>query len=88
MNLIDHYTKELKEYHEINYQDCKNIGPHALCISVYGDVIRVKITSIKTWKRKPDIQIGLKYGLYEYATTTIYPNKPAYPITLVKEVQS
>ena len=31
-----------------------------------GTKRRYKITSIKRWKTKPDVLIGLKRGLYEY----------------------
>jgi hypothetical protein len=31
-----------------------------------GTARRYKITSIKRWKTKPDVLIGLKRGLYEY----------------------
>jgi hypothetical protein len=34
-----------------------------------GTARDVKITSIKTWKTRPnDVRIGVKYGMYEYAS--------------------
>lgn len=44
---------------------------------------RVKITSIKTWKRKPDIEIHVKYGLYEYFTINVIDASPDMPLVKI-----
>lgn len=42
---------------------------HVLFITRFNTLAQAKITSVKTWKTRPgDIDIGLKYGLYEYFT--------------------
>lgn len=43
---------------------------------------QVKITSIKTWKRKPDIEIHVKFGMYEYFTINVINGLP--DISLLK----
>jgi hypothetical protein len=36
-----------------------------------GTAARAKVTSIKTWKTRPDdFQIGWKHGMYDYGTIT------------------
>lgn len=39
-----------------------------------GNARRIKITSIKTWKTRPDVEIHWKYGLYEFGITTLTPS--------------
>jgi hypothetical protein len=86
--LLDHYTHKPKNYETISYQDIKSgkLPSHVDCISIHGDVIHTKVTSIKTWKKRPEIEIHLKYGLYKYAETTIYPDNSYRDLILVKEV--
>ena len=42
-----------------------------MAIDRNGALRNVKLTSAKTWKRRSDIEIHWKYGLYEYGYTTI-----------------
>jgi hypothetical protein len=49
--------KELRKGMVICHKDMTNAD---------GTKRRYKITSIKTWKTRPDILVGLKRGLYEY----------------------
>ena len=46
-------------------------GSHVKAVDLSGIAWRnVKITSIKTWKRRPtDCEVHWKYGLYEYGIT-------------------
>lgn len=88
MKLIDHYSGKEKEYQVLTYNEVKaGIPSHVDFISNQGDVKHVKITSVKTWKKRGEIQIGLKYGLYEYAYTTIWPNNTYTGVQLVREVE-
>jgi hypothetical protein len=49
--------------------EVKALSGHADIIANDGRVRRVKITSVKTWKTRPDdVLVGVKYGLYEYAS--------------------
>lgn len=44
---------------------------HADIIANDGTLRRVKVTSVKTWKRDSSrVEIGVKYGMYEYASFT------------------
>jgi hypothetical protein len=40
-----------------------------------GRIAEVKITSVKTWKTRPDVGVGWKYGLYEYGRETFTPTR-------------
>lgn len=69
------YNKEqplnLRPYTLADYQAGKR-PPYAL--DVHGCWRNIKVTSIKTWKRRPEIEVHWKYGLYEYGVTTITAN--------------
>lgn len=44
---------------------------HVLFITRFNTLAQARITSVKTWKTRPgDIDVGLKYGLYEYFTAS------------------
>ena len=51
---------------ELEKLEAGDIIHHCSLKNYDGSPRRYKITSIKTWKRKPDILIGLKRGLYEF----------------------
>lgn len=46
-------------------------GKTVQMISLNGTVRNVKVTSIKTWKTRPDVEIGCKYGMYEFFTLSL-----------------
>jgi hypothetical protein len=48
-------------------------------------VYRVRITSIKTWKRKPDIEVHWQYGLYRFGYETVVSDSSQWHF--VKEVK-
>jgi hypothetical protein len=74
----------LYEYRVLTNQECKALGSHAYILDSYGDIAQVKITSIKTWKTRPDIEVHCKYGMYEYFVVSISPtNQNSELITLV-----
>lgn len=38
----------------------------------HGKRRRVKITSVKTWKTRPDVRVRWKYGMWEFGETMFY----------------
>lgn len=62
---------EVKEYRLLTLAECKALHGHALVLDRNGRVARVAITSVKTWKTRPDVRIGWKFGLYEYGNDLI-----------------
>ena len=45
------------------------LSGHAEIISTTGTLRDVKVNGkVRTWKTRPDIEVPIKYGLYEYAT--------------------
>lgn len=57
---------EEKNYRFLSLQECKELKYHALAIGRDGRIANVKITSVKTWKTRPNVKIGWKFGLYEF----------------------
>jgi len=68
-----HANPEKKCYRFLTLNECKALdsGNHAQILDQFGRVAEVKITSVKTWKTRPDVQIGWKFGLYEYGKELI-----------------
>ena len=60
-----------------------NIG----AIDLNGNWRKIKITSVKTWKRRPaDCEVHWKYGLYEYGYTSFIDGKHSDgPELVIKE---
>ncbi len=77
----------MKNYRRLEFSELLTMGSHALCLDKYGKVATVKITSIKTWKTRPEIEIHCKYGMYEYFSNTIYPDTKADDINFVVECE-
>lgn len=79
----------MRQYRYLTPDECKTFGTysprHCQMIDKYGDIREVKITSVKTWKTRPDIEVRWKYGLYEYGAELITPNRPNQ--FFVKEVE-
>ena len=64
----------IQKYARLSLDDMKQIsqGDRIDFLSRQGAIKQVTVTSIKTWKTRPnDIRLGLKYGLYEYSYATI-----------------
>lgn len=56
-------------YEFLTFEECKNLGSESHChiLDNNGKIAQVKITSVKTWKTRPnELLIGWKFGLYEY----------------------
>lgn len=68
---------EMKEYRFLSFDECKQLSSwdHPLVIDRFHNIVSVKITSIKTWKTRPEVEIRWKYGLYEYGSEMVYPDR-------------
>lgn len=65
-----HVNPEVKSYRFLTLEECKSLHGHSLVIDRNGKIANVAITSIKTWKTRQDVQIGWKFGLYEFGKDT------------------
>lgn len=64
-------------YRIMTYDECRVLssGQAVFWYSEHTDMVhRMKITSVKTWKRSPKIVVHWKYGLYEYGEVAMYPD--------------
>lgn len=59
----------------LTYDECKVLGSHAKVLDKNGKIADVKITSVKTWKRRADVEIHCKYGMYEFFSETVTPDR-------------
>ena len=75
---------ELKNYEALNYDECKALTGHCLILDRNNKIANVKITSVKTWKTRNDVEIRCQFGLYEYFTIKI--TRENHNTELVKEV--
>lgn len=70
-----HYDRsknpEVKEYEFLTLEECKHLSGHADVVDKNGKIAHVRITSMKTWKTRPDVQVGWKYGMYEFGKELI-----------------
>ena len=57
-------------------------GAHVSFLDRNDTVRTAKVTSVKTWKTRPDVEIHIKYGMYENAITT-FTAAEASPIALL-----
>ena len=68
---------ESVEYEVLTFAECKALSGHAYILDRQGKIANVKITSVKTWKTRPnEIEVHCKFGLYEYFTVTIDSHSP------------
>lgn len=68
-------TPQMYKVKYLTFDECKALTNHVNVLDRNGNIASVKVTTIKTWKRKPEIEIHCKYGLYEYFTETVYPDE-------------
>lgn len=59
------------EFRFLTLAECKQLSGQATVLDLHGQWAHVKITSLKTWKTRPDVRIGWKFGLYEYGQELI-----------------
>lgn len=70
---------ESVEYELLSFDECKKLAIESHCdvLDKNGKICRVKITSVKTWKTRPnELLIGWKFGMYEYGKEEINPDNP------------
>lgn len=60
-------------YRVLTNDECKALSGHCHILDQNGNIAQVKITSVKTWKTRPDIEVNCKYGLYEFFTVRLDP---------------
>jgi hypothetical protein len=70
-------SPEIVKFEILTTDECKALTGHAHILDRVGKVARVKITSVKTWKRRPDVEVRCQYGLYEHFKITITPTQPS-----------
>jgi len=75
---------EVREYRILTNAECRNLRGHAEILDCNGKVARVKITSVKIWKTRSDIEVKCQFGLYEYFTVRLSDN--TFNTELVTEV--
>lgn len=75
---------EQKNYEILTNDECKNLKGHALILDRNNKIAQVKITSVKTWKTRPNIEVHCQFGLYEFFTIRLSPDN--LNTELVKEV--
>lgn len=78
------YSRDKSEYDfkPFNLTNNRPYQGHVCAIDNSGFLRNCKITSIKTWKRKPDMEIHWKYGLYEFGYSLLTPDGFAHGVTL------
>lgn len=79
------YSRDNREYNFTpfnltNNKPCNN--SHCKAIDMQGNLRDVKITSIKIWKTKSDIEIHWKYGLYDYGSSLLTSDGFVLGVTL------
>lgn len=63
---------ELVNYEILTFEECKALTGHSKILDRHGKLANVKITSVKSWKRRPsEIEVRCQFGLYEYFTIRI-----------------
>jgi len=71
--------KSPKKYvvRELEFDELKSLHGRVKVLDRAGRIAEVKITSVKSWKRRPlDLDIHCKYGLYDYFTVSVRNGEP------------
>jgi hypothetical protein len=63
-------------YRVLSFDECKALTGHSYILDKHGHIARVKITSVKTWKTRPDVEIHCKFGMYEFFVIRIDSHSP------------
>lgn len=75
-------------YEVLTFEECKALASESHChiLDQQGKIARVKVTSVKTWKRRPDeMEIHCKFGLYEYFTVKVSTDSPNAELVKIVE---
>lgn len=60
------HTEAKREYRFLTLEECKNLTGRVPFLDADDRVREMKITSVRTYKRRPDVVVRWKYGLYVY----------------------
>lgn len=68
-------TPVMHNFDLLSWDEIKAIktGDTILILDRHECAAPVKVTSVKTWKRRPDVDIHCKFGLYEFFVISVYP---------------
>jgi starvation-inducible outer membrane lipoprotein len=75
-----------KDFRYANIDDARKMsqGSTQYIEDQHGKWRNVKITSIKTWKTRPEIEVKWKYGMWEYGSTMFYEKSVAGAAFLIE----
>jgi len=62
---------EVKTYRFLTADECRSLTGRVKALDQFGKIGEVTITSVKTWKTRPEVQVNWKFGLYEYGKELI-----------------
>lgn len=62
----------------LTLEECKAVkaGSRVKVLDKNGAVAEVTVTSVKTWKTRPEFVVKCKFGLYEFFSVEIGPDFP------------
>lgn len=64
-----------KFWRRLTYQECQELTPRFIVHFLSSDyVYRMRVTSIKKWKRTNKIEVRWQYGLYRFGKQVVYPD--------------
>jgi hypothetical protein len=76
----NHIHPQEVEYRFLTNEECRKLGDgwnnHVHILDRHGKIAQVKVTSVKTWKTRDDIEVNCKFGLYEYFTVRMSNDSP------------
>ena len=85
-------SKEVKNFRVMTLEEMKNLsyGDHVYFEDNHGNFKMCKVNgNPKTWKTRPlDVEVPLKYGLYEYSYAGYHNGEVWLNTLLVEEAQS
>lgn len=81
-------TPRMFEYQYLTQDECRALvkGGHVQALDKFGKLVTLRVTAIHTWKRRDDVEVHWKYGLYEYGVTVITADKPNQFFVKILEV--
>jgi hypothetical protein len=63
-----------REFTPLSFDECKALSGYSLVFWYHTNKVhRVKITSVKTWKRRPEIEVHYKHGMFDYGIVKMNP---------------
>lgn len=81
-----HKNPTMRLYRFLRLSECKTLPSHCEVLDRAGRIARVAITSVKTWKTRPEVEVHCKYGMYEFFSERVTSDESQR--FFVKEVES